>query len=91
MVYVVIIVSMGKRRVFTDKQIKKIRLLRLQNLSYQKISSRLDVSQHIVRKYCSDIKPVKKEVVATKEIVKRGKYDHLFEEPICQGRNYNEY
>lgn len=90
-VFVVYNYVMPKRLILTEKQIKKIELLRLQNLSYSEISAKLNFTQHIVRKHCSHIKLTKEEIVVPIKIIRVGKYDYKFEEPRCQGKNYNEY
>lgn len=82
---------MPKRQVLTEKQINKIQLLRLRNFSYSKICLNLSITQHAVRKHCSHIKTTKKFTVLIKPNYKFNKYDHLLEEPVCQGKMYKDY
>lgn len=83
-------IAMPKRQVLTGKQIEKIQLLRLRNFSYNEITIKLSISQHLVRKYCSHIKPIKEELKFSKAI-KVGRYDYKFNEPVAQGKMYVDY
>lgn len=72
--------------IFSQTQKDQIRLWRSKGFSYTFIAHSLGKRYGEVKKFCE-----KEKIVKTVSTTKQGKDDHLFLEPVAQGKMYKNY
>lgn len=72
--------------IFNQEEKTKIKLWRSGGFSYTFIAHSLNKKYGDVKKFCVD-----NRIIRTVSNVKPNKYDHLFLEPVNQGKMYAQY
>lgn len=81
---------MSKRSYIPTEKLQIIYAMYKLGYPYRAIAGIVNLDHQLVRKRIVKA-GITKTPPITKPPKKVGKYDHLFEEPVCQGRMYQDY